>query len=336
MAETAARQSDIAHFPKNFWTEILTPSCAVPSAYTPPKVNMPAVARSLIWGHDIVPQPLAIFPGFGAGLIHALHTSNTTGFGSVFRLLDHQMVLNGIRDLKNAKMVPAGVPDTAGTRWKKIEDYLPRRAPSPIAVPFASVPILDAPVHAPDAGARPKLEVKLEMKPALEVRGAENVPPLRKPDPKADGAKPKKETISRGLGNVRSPLSIKAETPDNKIALLVPAKPAAPSSVADTFVKNSSTLRIRPSDPDEVEVENDSELEYDIHFDRALPYPASPIRKEQASLFTDEEEEDNEEEHISTMMHALKGQQPTRGYTRTYKHPSPHTKHVSRNALAAQ
>ncbi|KAF8988580.1 hypothetical protein BDZ89DRAFT_245543 [Hymenopellis radicata] len=50
MAETAARQSNIAHFPKNFWTELLTPSFEVPSAYTPPKVKMPDVMPSLVWG----------------------------------------------------------------------------------------------------------------------------------------------------------------------------------------------------------------------------------------------------------------------------------------------
>ncbi|KAF8988579.1 hypothetical protein BDZ89DRAFT_245547 [Hymenopellis radicata] len=60
-------------------------------------------------------------------------------------------------------MVPAGLPETAGTRWKKVEEYIPRpRTPSPpadppapdapVAVPNVPMPMPDVPVPVRDVG----------------------------------------------------------------------------------------------------------------------------------------------------------------------------------------
>ncbi|KAF9020907.1 hypothetical protein BDZ89DRAFT_1071928 [Hymenopellis radicata] len=145
MAKGSTDNYDIAHFPIDFWTELLTPSkFTVPPAYIPPTVKMPTVMTPLIWGRDRIPVKLGIFPGFGAGLIHALHTFTTSGnselvdgFGGLFHLLDPKTVLMGIRDLKTHKMVPADLPDLAGTRWKTPDAYIP---PAPTSASAADPP----------------------------------------------------------------------------------------------------------------------------------------------------------------------------------------------------
>ncbi len=194
MAERSTHLADVSHFPNNFWVELLVPAFDVPNAYTPPAAVVPKTKPSLVWGRDKVPEALAIFPGFGAGLVHALHTYTTTGniegldgFGGMFRLLNHGTILVGIRELKEAKMVPAMLPETAGTRWRKINEYIPRArtlTPAPADPPASTcvTPIIpiSAPLLAPTVPILPPPARKVTT-PARVTTPISLTPPLAQP-----------------------------------------------------------------------------------------------------------------------------------------------------------